>query len=455
MAIELATFSSMHAALLAAILILHNVTVIDGTGAPPRPHVDVVLRGERIEQLCDAATYAHPKEAKVLDLTGRFVIPGLVDMHAHVLTHPWNEKGELLDRDDRAATQELLRTMLAFGVTTIRDPGDPTADAVALRRLLAVGKIVGPELHTAGRILNASSFHPEPFVEVRREAEVRDEIRWQAMNGVDTIKVYSSMPPELVAVAIDEAHAQRLPIIGHLQRTTWTAAANLGIDGVEHSAPWSEEYLPAADRAAYPNSLAGRTYWLEHLDDQAIGAMIAALARHHVVVDPTLMAMRTKMWGDDPRTTTANPDLQFTPEAFRRGWTGGSFTKSWTADDYAQAKKAWPILLRLTKRMYDAGVPLVAGTDTPTSWLVPGASLHDELVLLRDAGIPPLQVLRIATSNAAAMLRRSNEFGAVRPGLRADLVVLDADPLAQIENTRRIAYVIQRGRIVANGTPAK
>jgi imidazolonepropionase-like amidohydrolase len=325
---------------------------------------------------------------------------------------------------------------------------------VNLRRLLREGKIEGPDLFTAGRILVRSTFHPEPFVEVRTPEQVRDEIRWQALAGVDFIKVYASMPPELTRVAIDEAHAHGLPILGHLQLTTWTEAANMGVDGIEHSAPWSDSYVREADRAGYGDSVAARIYWLEHLDDKAIGEMVAALAAHHVVVDPTLMAMRTKLWGDDPRYTE-NPDLRFAPEWMRRGWAGGSFTRGFTAADYAEGKKAWPILLQLTKRMYDAGVPLVAGTDTPTPWTIPGVSLHEELTLLRDAGIAPLEVIRIATSAAAKALRQEHELGAIREGLRADLVVLRADPTQRTENTRQIELVVQRGRIVAHGTPEK
>lgn len=426
-----------------AALVLSGATVIDGTGAPPRK-ADVVIDGQRI--VCVAAQCPRPKGARVVNAAGKYVIPGLVDMHVHLLAHPWNEKGDLEARWDRDSVRQMLCTFLDLGVTTIRDPGSETGDAVMIRRLLADGKIDGPRLFTAGRILNASSFNPEPFVTVRTEEAVRDEVRWQAAAGVDVIKVYSSMSPALVAAAIDEGHKHRLPVIGHVQRTTWTEAARLGIDGLEHAAPWSVEYVKDTDRAQWPESLFGRVYWLEHLDPKAIDEMLAELARRKVVVDPTLMAMHTKFWGDD-RRYTANPDNQLAPERIRKGWPAGRFTNGWTAEQYAASRKAWPLLLNLTKRMHDAGVPLVAGTDTPTPWIVPGASLHDELRLLADAGIPPLEIIRIATSNAARALRREHEFGAVKAGLIADLVVLDRDPLADIANTRSIRMVIKRGTV--------
>jgi imidazolonepropionase-like amidohydrolase len=415
-------------------------------------NVDLVLRDGRIAMLEDARTYRHQAGAHVIDGHGKYVIPGLIDMHAHVGGDVLNERGEPGDRWDRTVALPFLQTFLQFGVTTIRDPGAITADALLLRRLVAEGKVVGPRFFTAGRILTNSNFRPPGFVPVHTDTDVRDEIRWQALAGVDFIKIYSSMPPHLTAVAIEEAHALGLPVIGHLQRTTWTEAARLGIDGLEHAAPWSAAYIKEHAREAMPEGMFARVYWLQHLDEPQVSEMIAVLAEHQVVVDPTLMAtMHTKFWADDPRWTQ-NPDLAYVPESLRRGWAAGGFTSDWTPAQFAEAKASWPVLLDLIKRMYESGVPLVAGTDTPTPWIVPGASLHDELKLLNEAGIPPLQVLRIATSNAARALRRQHEFGSITPGLRADLVLLTQSPLDDITNTRAIDLVIQNGHVVVTGS---
>ena len=429
-------------------IVIHDVTVIDGTGAPPRGHADLVLRDGRVASIEDARTFTHPAGARVIDGHEKYVIPGLIDMHAHVAGDVINERGEPGDRWDRAVALSFLRTFLKFGVTTIRDPGAITADALLLRRLLGEGKVVGPQFFTAGRILNNSHFRPPGFAPVHTETDVRDEIRWQALAAVDFIKIYSSMPPPLTAVAIEEGHRLGLPVIGHLQRTTWTEAARLGIDGLEHAAPWSATYIKEAARAAIPEGMFARVYWLQHLDEAQIDEMIASLVEHHVFVDPTLMAtMQTKFWADDPRWTQ-NPDLAYVPESLRKGWAAGGFTKDWTPAQFAEAKRSWPILLGLIKKMYDSGVQLVAGTDTPTPWVVPGASLHDELKLLNETGIPPLQVIRIATSNAARALRREHEFGSITPGLRADLILLSKNPLDAITNTRAIDLVIQNGHVV-------
>ena len=305
--------------------------------------------------------------------------------------------------------------------------------------------MIGPRLLTAGRILNASSFTPEPFITVTTPEDVKREIQWQKKAGVDFIKVYASMPLDLVKVAIDEAHRLDLPVIGHLQRTTWTEASKLGIDAISHGAPWSAEYLPAEKRDRYQQSLFGRVDWLDNIDlqSQVFREMTDALVKSGVAVDPTLIAMHTKFLGDDKRWLE-NPDNKLMPELIA-GWRAGAFTRDWKPEQYAAAKAAWPKMLALTKLLFDRGVLLTVGTDTPTPWIVPGASFHSELELLSNAGIPNPHVLQMATRNAAIALRR-DDIGLIRPGAYADLVILTLDPVADIRNTRSIETVIVRGK---------
>jgi imidazolonepropionase-like amidohydrolase len=430
-------------------LVLHNVTVIDGG---TRTGQDIVIRNERIASVASHAK--HPGGAEVVDASGRYVIPGLVDMHVHIFLHPWDEKGDVMPRFDRPAMLQMLDLLLQHGVTTIRDPGSETEAAVSLRDMVNTGKARGPRIFTAGRIINNSTFNPEPFLPVTNADDVRREIRWQKAAGVDLIKIYASTPPELAKVAIEESHAAGLPIIGHLQRTSWTDAAKLGIDGIEHIAPFSPELLPESSRAAYTPSLFGRAYWFEHVDPDGpqISEMVQVMKSRGVVLDPTLIAQHTKFFGNDPRWLK-NPDLARAPAAFTSGWAAGSFTKTWTPQQYAQAAKSWPKALAFIKRLHDGGVTMTVGTDTPTPWIVPGTSVHDEMALLVSAGIPPAAVLEMATRNAARALKSEKEFGSIAPGLQADLVVLTKNPLDRIENTRSIEMVFQRGRRVEQPTP--
>ena len=429
-----------------ALLVLNHVSVIDVGRGAARPDRVIEIEGDRIRAVLPAAGYRPPEGAVIEDLPGRYVLPGFVDMHAHVLFPPLDGDGRPLPSFDRETSLALLRTMLLHGVTTVRDPGDATEAAVAVRGMLARGDIVGPRLFTAGRILTTAPLHHAIYAAVMNEREVRDEVAWQAQVGVDFIKVYQDLPPALVRAAIDEAHRRGLRVIGHVQATTWTEAARMGIDFIAHAAPWAREYLPPDAREAYQETMFGRVYWLEHLDlnSPSVQEMLAALVEQHVSVDPTLMAFRTKFWGDDP-AYTENPQRAAAPPKLWAGFARRSNTADWTAEQYRAARRQWPKLLALVKLMYDRGVLLTAGTDTPFPWIVPGVSLHQELRLLAEAGIPPAAVLRMATLNAGVALKQN--IGSVEPGKEADLVVLTANPLESLQNTERIEMVIKAGRI--------
>jgi imidazolonepropionase-like amidohydrolase len=288
--------------------------------------------------------------------------------------------------------------------------------------------------------------HHAIYATVTNEKEVREEVDWQASVGVDFIKLYQELPPALVRAAIDEAHRRGIRVIGHLQSTTWTDAVRMGIDFIVHAAPWAPEYLPPIAQSAYQPSMFGRVYWLEHLDldSPAMQEMVTALVDHHVSVDPTLMAFRTKFWGDDPHYTE-NPRRAEVPPKLWAGFTRRSNTADWTPDQYRAARAQWPKLLALVKLMYDRGVLLTVGTDTPFPWIVPGASFHEELRLLGDAGIPAPAVLRMATLNAGRTLKLN--IGSIEPGKDADLVVLTANPLNSLRNTERIELVVKAGKI--------
>jgi imidazolonepropionase-like amidohydrolase len=320
---------------------------------------------------------------------------------------------------------------------------------VELRALLAERRVLGPTLVTAGRILSGTAFDSPGFAPVRTADEVRREIQWQALLRVDLVKVYSGMAPDLVAVAIEEAHARGLPVVGHLQRTSWAEAVRMGIDGICHAAPWSHDLLPAASREAYRGDLFARVHWMRHLDLESAGVRetIRLMAERGVPVDPTLIAMHTKFWGDDPRYTR-HPRLSRAPEAFAKGWPAARFTSGWTPEMYREAQSQWPKLLAFIRRLRDGGVVLTVGTDTPTPWIIPGVSFHEELRLLADAGLTPAQVLRAATWNGAVAVRREREIGSLETGKRADLVVLREDPLRDVAALAAIEWIVHGGRLM-------
>jgi imidazolonepropionase-like amidohydrolase len=244
---------------------------------------------------------------------------------------------------------------------------------------------------------------------------------------VDYIKLYVGLTPELVKAAIHEAHSNEKKVIGHLYLTSWTDAANLGvgdyktavnhIDFLTHGVPVSPYLLSEADRQKFLEAgdhPFNHFLWLDlvDLDGPEINEMIKAVANNSIPVDPTLDIYEAMVKGE--------PQYQYLR----------------------------PKILRLTKMMYDNRVPILSGTDIPNFDLVPGASLHHELELLVEAGISPIEVIKIATSNGAQALDIEGDVGTIAPGKQADMVVLSENPLDDISNTKKIEAVINNGQFI-------
>ena len=393
------------------LVILEGASLIDGTGSPPRNDSVVILKDERILTVTDRGNYTdYPKDSEIVNLTGRFLIPGLFDMHAHVA-------GVLDSSYNQTVSENTLKALLDNGITTIRNPAGPTKESVALRDAVAAGQIKGPQIFTAGRLINGLPF-PTRFVETiaNTEAEVREEVKSQADAGVDYVKLYVGLYPNLVKTAIDEAHNQGIKAIGHLYLTSWTDAANLGIEALTHGVPVSPFLLSKDKREIFIENGRGpfdHFLWLNLVDlnSTKIYEMINALVKNKVPVDPTL-SIYEAMLKDDP-----------------------------------QNQHLWSKVLQLTKILYDHGVTIMSGTDIPNFGLIPGISLHHELELLVKAGINPLNVIKIATSNAAEALGILDDVGTIEAGKQADMIILNANPIRNIRNIGAIEGVIEDGQV--------
>jgi imidazolonepropionase-like amidohydrolase len=330
-------------------------------------------------------------------------------MHAHVA-------GVLDSSYNQTISENTLKALLDNGITTIRNPGGPTKESVALRDAVAAGQIKGPQIFTAGRLINGLPF-PTRFVETiaNTEAEVREEVKRQADAGVDYVKLYVGLYPNLVKTAINEAHNQGIKVIGHLYLTSWTDAANLGIDALTHGVPVSPFLLSEDKREIFIENGRGpfdHFLWLNLVDlnSTKINEMINALVKNKVPVDPTL-SIYEAMLKDDP-----------------------------------QNQHLWSKVLQLTKMLYDHGVTIMSGTDIPNLGLIPGISLHHELELLVKSGINPLNVIKIATGNGAEALGILDDVGTIESGKQADMIILNANPIRNIRNIGAIEGVIEDGQ---------
>src|ERR671919_1093645 len=410
------------------ISVLAGPTLIDGTGDQPIPNAVVIINGSEIVAVTNETEYRdqyyysltnnETARVNILNLTGKYVIPGLFDMHAHVA-------GVRKNSYNQNFSENALEMLLDYGVTTIRSPAGPTNQSIALKHNVSEGNIEGPEIFTAGRLLNSPQI-AIPVVEkqISTEEQAREEVRHQAAAGVDYVKLYVGLPPNLVKAAIDEAHSQGIGVIGHLYMTTWTYAANLGIDALAHGVPVNPFLLPSGDKREQFLENNGGPFdhflWLDLVDlnSTEIEEMVNALVENDIPVDPTLSIYEAMLKGD-------------------------------THDDHfydPQNQLRWAKVLKLTKIMYDNGVQILSGSDIPNFGLIPGASLHNELELLVEAGIKPLEVIEIATNNGAMALGIDDILGTIQPEKQADMIVLSANPVENISNTKEIEAVLVDGR---------
>jgi imidazolonepropionase-like amidohydrolase len=398
-------------------LILYNINLIDSDGKI-RPNSTIIIKENEIVDLSYKGNitkvyfYEKYPNSTLIDLSGKYLLPGLFDMHAHVA-------GVLKNSFNQTYSEETLHRLLAYGITTIRNPGGPTDQSVGLRDNVSLERIIGPQIFTAGSLLN-SPVISIPFVEkkVNSVSDIHEEITNQANIGVDFIKLYVGLTPELTSEAIDKSHSLGLGVIGHLYLTSWNDAANNNIDFLTHGVPVNPYMLSPQNRETFMEEGGGpfeHFRWLElvNINGKEITEMIKNLVENNVFVDPTL-----------------------------------SVYESMIKDNPVYAKNVWTKVLGLTKKMHDNGVKLLSGTDIPNFDLVPGKSLHHELQLLRDAGIPTSDIIQIATRNGAEALKIVNSTGTIEEGKQADMVVLSSNPIENISNTKNIDMIINNGKIL-------
>lgn len=385
-------------------LVIRDVTVIDCTGAKPQPGMTVVVRGNRIAAIRKAANLGVPKGGRVVDGRGKYLIPGLWDMHGH-----------LTDAGEGALAQ-----LIENGVTGVRDLGGDLELVRRWRGEIEQGKRIGPHIVAAGPLLDGPT-EAKWHIVARNEAEARELVRTIKARGADFVKTHNALPKEAFFAAADEAKKQGIPIAVHLSReVTIEQASDAGVNSLEHVEMLVQSALVQQDKAT--KALADKQRLeaaFDALEGERGAVLWALLAKNHTWFVPTMVAYERGfvLWSNKPEAM-----LKRRPVHWRQ--------------------------IDLVGAMHKAGVKVMAGSDFSDWALVPGVDLHNELALLVEAGFSPMEALQAATLLPAQFLGKTAESGTVERGKMADLVLLDMDPLESISHTRKIHAVIVGGRFL-------
>ena len=437
-------------------LVLTHVTVIDTTGAPANPDMTVVIVGDRIAEMGKSGEIHPPRNPETVNATGKFLIPGLWDMHVH-----WYEK-------------DYLPLFIVNGVTGTRQMyGVPMFQQ--WRKEIEAGQLLGPHMLIASPIVDG----PKPVwpgsIAVATPAEGRQAVTQVRRSGADFVKVYSLLSRDAYFAIADESQKQGIPFEGHVpDSVTLEEASNAAQKTVEHltgvlaaCSSREAELLKSAQEtvaAIDAGQLPSVRFWgpgyrerqklaLETYSPQKAETVFGELKKNHTWQCPTLTVLRSMAYSDDP-SFADDPRLKYIPRDIVSSWNpkADAFLKDKTAEDWALSKKVFSKDLEIVGTMKRAGVEILAGTDTLNPYCLPGFSLHDELDLLVQAGLTPMQALQAATLNPARFLGRERDLGTVATGKLADLVLLDANPLKDIGNTRKIFAVVFGGKFFSRAS---
>ncbi|MEX0739538.1 MAG: amidohydrolase family protein [Pseudohongiella sp.] len=399
-------------------------------------------------------------DTDIVDLNNRYVSAGFIDTHAHMSLGAvtFEIDGETVSLQ-AANSLDIGRwngeKLLAYGVTTVRNPGGVTAANIAYRDAQRRGSIVGPQAFVAGGIINVTPFEGLTQA-VDNDDEIIAAIDSQAAMGVDYIKLYTELSAAQIAVAVARADYYKLPVIAHLEQLSWQTGAELGIDHLVHAMPISPDLLTDTAREEFLNvqqpGNANWYQWYQYMDHDSapMQALYRQLVAHETAVDPTLIVFYNTFFANQ-ESVTQNSALELVHPDLLANWREFfNFNIGWQADDYQQAQQVWPRVLKLVKELHDRGVLLSVGTDLGNPWVIPGVSFHQEMALLVDAGLTPMQVLALATANGAKVLGKEQQTGRLTNGLQADFVVFASDPTQDISHAQDIVAVYQAGAQVSH-----
>lgn len=437
----------------AEITVIIGGTLIDGTGRPPRKEAEILIEGKRIKSIGEVGKTAYPPDARVIKATGKFILPGLFDSHVHY--RDW--VGELF---------------LAHGVTSVIDMGNPIDWVLAQRDAIAKGKMAGPRIFVSGDALHQRFGSPSSPLSEKDIEAVRRAVRETIAKGVDKIAAMIQQDPRTFSIIAEEAHKAGIPVSAYTTYPREEVAA--GLDAIEHSYSLASgskkdptilrlirEQSQATDVPRYLKNP------LNYSMDPDADDFIQLLVEKGTYVIPSLIFEYKLFNGHRAEfeqqnlSLLMNPNLRyvkfedFVPQLTsyshfgipRLGGPGYFGTLNFEGEESKQYQKSFRNLQAFLKQFSQRGGKILAGSDAPNMDL-PGISLHQELQLLVELGMTPMQVIQAATRLPATFIRKDKDLGTVEPGKLADIIVLDADPLQDIKNIRRINTVMKEGRVL-------
>jgi imidazolonepropionase-like amidohydrolase len=426
-------------------IVITHATVINPGASSVRTDQTVIITGDRITSVSDSAKSQLPKDAhaRVIDATGQYLIPGLWDMHVHSAFGDWFPGG----RD------VILPLFIANGVTGVRDMGGDIPVLAKWRKEIAHGQIIGPRMIISGPMLDAylpnGKLRFPSSIAVTSPADAIAAVDSLKKQGVDFIKVQSVISRDAYLAAAAEAHKQGLPIVGHVpDKVRIAEAVGAGQKSIEHLMGIFEGCSTEEDK--FINGQGNLKLLLTTQDPQRCELLAKLLAQNQTWQVPTLAWQRGGTFLDQ-LDLKHQPLDKYVP-AYWRDVTWRRFADEMMPDllrdPLALRQEYFTRNLQMVGALHRAGVPFLAGTDAaPGIYIMPGFSLHDELANFVEAGFTPMESLQTATSNPAKFLGMEDSMGSIDPGKSADLVLLSANPLQEIRNSKQIASVIAHGRL--------
>jgi len=428
-------------------LAITHVTVIDATGRAPQADQTVLIDGGRITAVGSTSTIKVPKTARTIDASGKFLVPGFWDMHVHLAG---------INADPSWSKQVLLPLLLANGITGVRDMGGDLDALLAWQREIESGVLLGPHIVASGPFLAASGKKTPEQYPVHNAEEARAAVVDLKKRGANFIKIITMPSRDAFFAVGDESKKQNIPFVGHLPFEIGVIeASDAGMHSIEHllysafALSFSSKETELRPRLVLAEKNGDAAAWeqIAHEADATYSpekatALIQALKKNGTWVTPTLASL--DITAHPGNWNTDDPLLAFVPPAMAKQWRE-SFNDAEMKQRAAwlgrQASNDW----KLTGELHRAGVPLLVGSDSLDPFVFPGDSFHHELAELVRAGFTPMDALQAATHGAALFLGRDKEFGTIETGRVADLVVLSANPVESIANTRKVWAVIRNG----------